>query len=52
MKSGESVPKRTRWSVQLWILLLDMVDNSTSPDELISGSFSPYSTVQASRCIL
>jgi hypothetical protein len=29
-----------------------MVDNSTSPYELISGWFSPHSTVQAGRFIL
>ena len=34
------------------VLLLDMVDNSTSPCELVSGWFYPYLTVQAGRFIL
>jgi len=35
-----------------WVLLLDMVDNSTSPCERISGWFFSHSTVQACRFIL
>jgi hypothetical protein len=34
------------------VLLLDMVDNSTSPCELVSGWFSSHLTVQAGRFIL
>jgi hypothetical protein len=34
------------------VLPLTMVDNLTSSGELISGSFSPRSTVQAGRFIL
>jgi hypothetical protein len=34
------------------VLLLDMVDNSISPCERISGWFSPHSTVQVGYFIL
>ncbi len=34
------------------VLPLDMVDNSTSPCERISGWFYPHSAVQAGRFIL
>jgi hypothetical protein len=38
--------------LKILVLLLDMVDNSTSPCKLVSGAFFSHSTVQAGRCIL